>query len=87
MQIQYTSLLKMAAADTVAGGAEQDMDQDENEEQTQSQGQGAKTKRKITHPCVYCNKSAASGSIQCTICGLWCQNNCSGMSKEVLKNL
>ena len=38
-------------------------------------------------PCVYCGQHCAKGTVQCTICTLWCHMACPGLSKEVLRSL
>ena len=38
-------------------------------------------------PCVYCGQHCAKGTVQCTICTLWCHMACTGLSKEVLRGL
>ena len=93
--VQYS--VNMSTADgTVTGGvAEGDnaMDQEQvdnqNEAQDQSQNSHATSTRtkKVANPFVSWGKSAASGSIEGTICGLWCHNNCTGLSKDFLRNL
>ena len=41
----------------------------------------------VKDPCIYCGKNCAKGTIQCTICALWCHMSCTGLSKEALKGL
>ena len=38
-------------------------------------------------PCIYCGKNCTKGTVQCTICALWCHMSCTGLSKEALKGL
>ena len=41
----------------------------------------------VQYPCIYCGKNAAKGTVQCTICSLWCHMTCTGLSKEAIKGL
>ena len=81
----------MNTAESIIAGGEEEIEMEQEDvasqdgaAQTQEQQQ---KKSKIKNPCVYCAKSAASGSIQCTVCAMWCHNNCTGLSKDTLKNL
>ena len=37
--------------------------------------------------CLLCGKECSSGTIQCTICSMWCHMSCTKLSKEALKGL
>jgi len=67
-------------ADPASQSQGQDQDQEQDVENT-----GKKTKSKF--PCLICGKACARGAIQCNICGLWCHNACTKLSKEALKGL
>lgn len=41
----------------------------------------------VNNPCLVCNKNVTSGSVNCTLCMLWCHNKCTNLSAEALKGL
>ena len=52
----------------------------------EGRGGGGKTTKK-TSPCIMCGKECTRGTIQCTICTMWCHMACTKLSKEALKGL
>ena len=84
--------MSTAESNVTGGEDENEMEQDQPASQSEDRAEGpaqeqTQRKKKIQNPCIYCAKSAASGSVQCTVCAMWCHNNCTGLSKETLKNL
>lgn len=42
---------------------------------------------KVANPCIVCGKNVTTGSVQCTLCTLWCHNKCTGLSSESIRGL
>ena len=61
---------------------------DQQASQVASQTEAApKPTKNVKDPCIYCGKNCKGGSIQCTICTLWCHRQCMGLSKEAIKGI
>ena len=58
-----------------------------NEQEQEQDTDNTSKKSKSKFPCLICGKACARGAIQCNICGLWCHNACTKLSKEALKGL
>lgn len=54
-----------------------------NSQESSQSGKPTKSK----NPCLMCGKPCASGTIQCTICTMWCHRACTKLSKEAIKGL
>ena len=67
-------------------GAENEPTQNSQPTVTEPGNQANKT-TKPKNPCLLCGKPATSGTIQCTICSMWCHPACTKLSKEALKGL
>ena len=65
----------------------QSQSQQSTELNEERQQQRPTQRKKVKDPCIICGKACTSGTIQCTICTLWCHMACTGLSKEALRGL
>lgn len=59
----------------------------DGEDLTQPQQLETRGKKPPEFPCLVCGKNVGKGSVQCTLCMLWCHKVCTHLSKEAFKGL